>query len=75
MEEIQIAIEDLKLQKSDLQNAIAKPFAYGRFPNDDEFSEITNNGLSLWRVESAISALSDALEAINHNSAIAASKR
>lgn len=74
MEEIEIAIDELSLKKSDLQLSMGKPFAYGRSPSDHEYLVITNYGIELSKVEAQISALVEVLESIKSNSAIAASR-
>lgn len=76
MEELKIAIDCLMLKKSDLQLAIAKPFAYGRWPNDEEFSAITKDGIELLKIEAQIDAMKEVLDSIvcNNCAAIAAAK-
>lgn len=70
MEELEIAIDDLKLKKSDLQLLMQKPFDYGRSPPDNEYTKITSIGIELAKVEAQLSALMEALESIKHNAAI-----
>ncbi len=67
MEEIQIQIDVLMLKKSDLQIAMAKPFEYGRWPNDNEFHEVTKNGIELAKVEFSINELTEVLDSIKAN--------
>lgn len=74
MEELEIAIDVLKQKKSDLQILMSKPFEYGRWPNDNEFEEITSNGIELGKVEAQIFALTETLDCIKTNAAIAAAR-
>jgi hypothetical protein len=67
MEELQIGIDELESKLIRLQNAMGRPFEYGRYPGDSEFFDIAGVADELRVVQHKLDFAEEIMEAIESN--------